>query len=289
LRAVGGSGGDCVFDDDYVFDNDYDFDFDFDFDFGGDFSLTMGMKKEPENDPLGYSDTPVLPDSGYHVHDGTRPQPPVVAAPAGRPPADATVLFDGSGLGHWVNVKDGGPCGWRLVDGAMEVVPGTGDIRSVEAFADCQLHLEFRSPEVVRNKGQGRGNSGVFLMERYEVQVLDNWDNPTYADGTVGALYGQTPPLANAIRRPGEWNEYDIVWKAPVFAGGKPVSPAVITVLLNGVVLHHAKELQGPTEHKKLAGYREHPASAPLKLQDHGDLVRFRNIWVREVGQYDAG
>lgn len=249
----------------------------------------MDPKRQLENEHLGYSDTPVLPDSGYHVHDGTRPQPPAVAAPAGQPPSDATVLFDGSSLDQWTNVKDGKPCGWTIVDDVMEVVPGVGDIRSVQSFGDCQLHLEFRSPVVVEKKGQGRGNSGVFLMERYEVQVLDNWENPTYADGTVGALYGQTPPLVNAIRQPGEWNEYDIVWKAPVFAGGELVSPAVITVLLNGVVLHHARELQGPTEHKILAGYREHPAKAPIKLQDHGDLVRFRNIWVRETGRYDAG
>jgi hypothetical protein len=124
-------------------------------------------------------------------------------------------------------------------------------------------------------------------MGCYEVQVLDNYENPTYPDGTVGAMYGQFPPLVNAIRAPGEWNSYDILWDAPAFDGDTLVSPARITVLLNGVVLHHGKVLQGPTEHKKLASYKAHPAQGPLKLQDHGDLVRFRNIWIRDIGQYD--
>lgn len=244
----------------------------------------MNPDRQLENEALGYSDTPVLPDSGYHVHDGTRPQMPIVDAQPGQPPSDAVVLFDGCGLEGWTNVKDGAPCGWQLVDGAaMEVVPGVGDIQSGKAFGSMQLHLEFMSPVVVKGKGQGRGNSGVFLMGRYEIQVLDNYENPTYADGTVGGIYGQTPPLVNPIRKPGEWNEYDILWTAPVFDGDELKSRAVVTVLLNGVVQHHAVTLHGPTEHKQLATYKSHPAKGPLKLQDHGDLVRFRNIWVREL------
>jgi len=250
--------------------------------------IPMPKKNQPENKALGYSDTPVLPDSGYTVHDGTRPQPPVVRAPAGAPPSDAAVLFNGASLAGWTSCKNGEAAAWKLLgDGVMEVVPGTGDIQTTAVFGSCQLHLEFMSPSVVLKQGQGRGNSGVFLMGCYEVQVLDNYENPTYPDGTVGAIYGQFPPLVNAIRAPGEWNSYDILWDAPEFNGETLVSPARITVLLNGVVLHHGKVLQGPTEHKQLASYKAHPAKGPLKLQDHGDLVRFRNIWIRDLGHYD--
>lgn len=242
----------------------------------------MTIPRQPENESLGYSDTPVLA-SGYHVHDGTRPQPPVVSAPADAPPSDAIVLFDGTGLEGWVNVNDGNPCGWEVDRGEMAVVPGVGDVRTEKTFGDCQLHVEFKSPEAVKGEGQGRGNSGVFLMGRYEIQVLDNYENPTYPDGTVGAIYGQTPPLANPIRRPGEWNVFDILWQAPVFEGERLKTPARVTVLLNGVVQHHARELEGPTQHQQLAHYTPHECKGPLQLQDHGDLVRFRNIWVRET------
>ncbi len=242
----------------------------------------MTIPRQPENEDLGYSDTPVL-NSGYTVHDGTRPQPPVVSAPADAPPSDAVILFDGSTLAGWKNVRDGESCGWKIEDGDMAVVPGVGDVQTEAVFGDCQLHLEFMSPVDVVGKGQGRGNSGVFLMGLYEIQVLDNFDNPTYPDGTVGAIYGQTPPLVNSIREPGVWNSYDILWKAPAFDGDTLVSLAAVTVMLNGVVLHHAKELEGPTQHKVLAQYAPHEAKGPLRLQDHGDLVRFRNIWMREL------
>ncbi|WFB35995.1 DUF1080 domain-containing protein [Kiritimatiellota bacterium B12222] len=239
--------------------------------------------RQLENEHLGYSDTPVL-SSGYHVHDGTRPQMPVVKAEPNQVPSDAVILFDGSSLEGWTNCRDGEACGWKLVeDEAMEVVPGVGDIQTTAEFGSMQLHVEFMSPAVVKGMGQGRGNSGVFLMGQYEIQVLDNWENPTYADGTVGGIYGQTPPLVNSIRKPGEWNVYDILWKAPVFDAEDLVSPAVVTVLLNGVVQHHAVTLKGPTEHRVLPGYKAHADKGPLKLQDHGDLVRFKNIWVREL------
>ncbi len=242
----------------------------------------MTIPRQTENENLGYSDTPIL-DSGYHVHDGTRPQPPVVSASADAPPSDAVVLFDGSSLDGWVNVRDGQRCGWELDQGELAVVPGTGDVQTEAEFGDCQLHLEFMSPVEVKAEGQGRGNSGVFFMGRYEIQVLDNFENPTYPDGTVGAVYGQTPPLVNPIRKPGEWNVYDILWKAPIFDGASLKSPAMVTVLLNGVVQHHAQVLEGPTQHKALAHYEPHSAKGPLKLQDHGDLVRFRNIWMRDL------
>ena len=236
---------------------------------------------------FGYDDTPQLPGSPYRVHDGTRPQPRVVTPGCcGLPPSDARVLFDGTGLDEWVG-REGGPVEWRLSSGTLEVVPGAGSIRTKAEFGSCQLHVEFRSPHVVKGEGQGRGNSGIFLMERYEVQVLDCHQNPTYADGLTGALYGQCPPLVNACRKPGEWSAYDILWEAPAFEGETLRRPAYITVLLNGVVLHHHLELRGATMHRKLPQYTPHPPTGALALQDHGDLVAFRNIWIRPLGGYD--
>lgn len=249
----------------------------------------MSMKRSPENEPLGFSNTPALPDSGYTVHDGARPQPRIVSPGAGyAPPEDATVLFNGANLEAWESVNASGPASWKLVEGrAMEVVPGSGNIRTRESFGDIQLHLEFACPAVIKGDGQGRGNSGVFLMGLYEVQVLDNYNNPTYADGTVGGLYGQRPPLVNAIREPGSWNTFDILWECPKFTNDKLTRPARITVLLNGIVLHHAQSLLGPTTHKELPPNEPHAATGPLMLQDHGDRVRFRNVWLRTLGEYD--
>ncbi len=243
--------------------------------------------RQPENTGLGYSDTPVLPDSGYHVHDGARPQPPVVTPGAGtQPPSDARLLFDGSHLDEWESVK-GGPALWKIEQDYCEVVPGTGNIRTKQPFGRIQLHVEFASPVAVLKEGQGRGNSGIFLMGLYEVQVLDCYQNPTYADGTVGGIYGQYPPLANAIRPPGEWNEYDILWEPPLFEGDRVVRAPFVTVMLNRIVVHHAKPLLGPTQHKRLTTLTPHAPTGPIILQDHNDLVRFRNIWVREIGEYD--
>ncbi|MCC5839898.1 MAG: DUF1080 domain-containing protein [Opitutales bacterium] len=242
------------------------------------------IPRQEENAHLGYSDTPVLPDSGYTVHDGTRPQPPTVRfSGPHHVPGDAVVLFGGDSLDGWVSKKTGEPAKWAVADGCMTVVPGTGDIRTARDLGDGHYHVEFRSPAEIKGKGQGRGNSGIFLLGLYEVQVLDNYDNPTYPDGTVGAIYGQFPPLANPIHAPGDWNTFDIIWKGPIFEGESLVSPAVITVLLNGVVQHHAKPLQGPTKHKELTGYEPHDPALPLALQDHGDLVSFRNIWYRPI------
>ncbi len=241
---------------------------------------------------LGYSDTPLIPGTNWHVHDGDRPQPRVVTPSSeyGAPPSDAVVLFDGSSLDGWVSAGDPARAAeWKLENGYMEVVPGTGDIKSKVEFGSCQLHLEWAEPEVVKGDGQGRGNSGVFLMELYEIQVLDGYRNPTYADGITGAVYGQCPPLVNACREPGRWQCYDIIWQAPAFDGETLLSPASVTVIQNGIVLHHARELQGPTEHRQTASYRPHEPEKSLKLQDHGDLVRFRNIWVRPLTAYDQG
>ncbi len=246
---------------------------------------------------LGYDDTPVIPGSQYRVHDGTRPQPRVIdpgtastQEQAGRVPSDAVVLFDGKNLSGWASSRDtANPAQWKVEDGFMEVVPGTGNIQTKEAFGDCQLHVEFAAPAAVKGDSQGRGNSGVFLMGRYEIQVLDCYDNPTYPDGTTAGIYGQYPPLVNACRKPGEWQTYDIIWEGPRFDGETLVRPARVTVIQNGVVVHHAQELQGPTEHRKLATYVPHPEAGPLMLQDHGDLVRFRNIWYRPLKGYDEG
>lgn len=244
---------------------------------------------------LGYDDTPVLPGSQYRVHDSARPEPGVVQPGTastqehpGRPPSDATVLFDGRSLDGWESAK-GGPAGWKVENGYMEVVPGTGDIQTKQRFGNCQLYLEWAAPAAVKGESQGRGNSGIFLMGLYEIQVLDCFQNPTYADGTTGAIYGQYPPLVNACRRPGEWQTYNIIWEGPVFDGERLVKPARVTVALNGIVLHHAAELQGPTQHRQLARYTPHPHEGPLRLQDHGDLVRFRNVWYRPLRAYDQG
>ncbi|MDD5706369.1 MAG: DUF1080 domain-containing protein [Kiritimatiellae bacterium] len=243
---------------------------------------------------IGYTDTPFIQGSTYRVHDAARPQPRVVTPGTfstqtrpGLPPSDAVVLFDGASLDGWLSCKDGGPAGWKVGGGCMQVVPGTGSIRTRAEFGSCQLHVEFAEPKVVKGESQGRGNSGVFLMRRYEVQVLDCYQNPTYSDGTTGAIYGQFPPLVNACRQPGEWSCYDIVWEAPVFDGDRLAKPAFLTVMLNGLILHNRQELLGPTQHRALAKYEPHPARDALELQDHGDLVRFRNIWYRPLTAYD--
>jgi hypothetical protein len=236
---------------------------------------------------VGYDDTPQLPGRKWLVHDGSRPQPRVVTpGAAGSAPSDAVVLFDGTDLSAWKG-RDGAAA-WKIEAGYMEAVPGTGDIQTVEQFGDCQLHLEFRSPHEVKGDSQGRGNSGVFLMGLYEIQVLDSYDNLTYADGGAGSIYGQHPVLVNASRKPGEWQSYDIIFQAPRFDGGALVSPAILTVAHNGVIVQHAQESDGPTGHRSVSSYSaDHPGSGPLKLQDHGDLVRFRNIWMRPMPASD--
>jgi hypothetical protein len=192
-------------------------------------------------------------------------------------PSDAVVLFDGKDLSHWKNADR-----WTIVDGAM--VAGRGAITSTDEFGDCQVHIEWSAPTPPKGSGQGRGNSGVFLMGIYEVQVLDSFDNTTYYDGQASAIYKQTPPMVNAMRKPGEWNTYDILWTAPRFNDdGSLKSPAYMTVLHNGVVTLNHFELKGDTPYSRPPRYNKHPDKGPLTLQDHGDPVRFRNIWVRPL------
>ena len=173
------------------------------------------------------------------------------------------------------------------MDGYFEVVPDTGDIATREKFGDCQLHVEWSERPDVSGTSQGRGNSGVYMMGRYEVQVLDPWKNPTYADGQAAAIYGQWPPLVNPGRPPGEWQVYDIIFEAPHFDGDKLVKPAYVTVLFNGVLVQNHKEEMGPTLHRQLAHYTAQPTEDSVVLQNHHDRVRFRNIWIRRLSGYD--
>jgi hypothetical protein len=212
-------------------------------------------------------------------------EPPIVTpGKAGSdPPSDATILFDGTDLSTWKSAADGSDAKWLVKDGYMQVVPKTGDIATKQEFGDCQLHIEWATPEQVKGQGQERGNSGVFLMERYEVQVLDSYQNKTYFHGQAGAIYNQYAPLVNASRKPGEWQTYDIIFKAPKFdEQGKVTERARITVLHNGVLIQNNVEIYGNTWHDRAALYIAHgPAS--LKLQDHGNPVRYRNIWIRQL------
>lgn len=238
--------------------------------------------------PRFYGDAP----DDHHpwaVHDGNRPQPPRVVpgefssqAQAGRPPADAVVLFDGTDLSAWQTDK-GAPAPWRVADGFMEVVPDTGGIQTRERFGDCQLHIEFAAPAKVEGSGQGRGNSGVFLMGRLEIQVLDCHDNETYADGSTGAYYGINPPLALPVNPPGKWQVYDIVFRRPVYRDGQVLDPGYITVFLNGVLVQDHTPLEGPGGHMGRTKPGPFPEKGPLSLQDHGNPTRFRNIWYRPL------
>jgi hypothetical protein len=232
------------------------------------------------------------PDANHPwaVHDNNRPQPVRVepAAVVGGAPSDAVVLFDGSeaSLTNWTHVKpDGKRKGdWIVQDGALQCVPGAGYIASKEEFGDCQLHVEWAAPTEIKGAGQGRGNSGVFLMGQIEVQVLDNYNNPSYPDGSAGAVYGVMPPAANALRAPGQWQSYDIIFRRPIVRDGVLLDEGSMTVLVNGVVVQDSTPLEGGGGHKKRKALNHaYPDAGPLRLQDHGNPVRYRNIWVRPL------
>ena len=244
----------------------------------------------------GYTDTPVLPGQKWRVHDAARLHPRVIVPGAestperpGRPPSDAIVLFNGKDLSNWTALDKQGPRapGWKAENGYVEVVPGTGHLITKEKFGDCQLHVEWATPSELRGAGQMRGNSGVLLMSRYEIQVLDSYQNQTYADGQAASIYGQYPPLVNASRPPGEWQTYDMVFEAPLFEGDKVVKPAYITVFHNGVLMHHRQAFIGRMAHARVGTYAPHGAEEPLMLQNHGDRVRYRNLWLRRLTGYD--
>jgi hypothetical protein len=247
-------------------------------------AVTLHAQQKPV---VGYDDTPMQPDGKWRIHDIKRPAPPVVApGPASAtpvtPPADATVLLGpGEDVSAWQMMK-GEPVTWVMKGGVLPT--GKGMIRTKAEFSDFQLHVEFATPSEVKGDSQGRGNSGVFLAGRFEIQVLDSYQNRTYADGQAAAMYGQHPPLVNASRPPGEWQTYDIVFTAPRFTqSGTLEKPAVVTVLHNGIVVHNAVPFWGPTTHRRIDPYTPETTKGPIALQDHGNPVRYRNIWIRRT------
>lgn len=249
--------------------------------------MSVAAMPATAQDRPGFKDTPMLPGGQWHVHDSDRPAPPLVtpAATPGSAPADAIVLFDGRSLDAWR--ADRTP--WLIEQGSMTIPSrassgGTNNLVSRQSFGDVQLHLEFRSPNPPAKSSQDRGNSGIWFMERYELQILDGSHNPTYADGVVGAVYGWKPPLANAARRPGEWQSYDVVFERPRFrADGTLLRPAYVTAFLNGVLVQNHQAMLGTTAWRKVARYEAHGDAAPIQLQDHDSPVSFRNIWVRPL------
>ena len=234
--------------------------------------------------PTGYDDTPMQPDGKWRVHDGNRPRPPVVTPgplASTAPPSDALVLLGpGNDLSRW-QATDGASASWPMSDGVLQT--GKGMLQTKAEFADVQLHVEFATPSDVKGNSQERGNSGVFLSGVFEIQVLDSFNNLTYADGQAAAMYGQYPPLVNASRKPGEWQSYDIAFTAPKFSGADLVAPAVATVFHNGVLVQNARPFWGPTAHRRIAPYIPSTARGPIRLQDHGNPVKYRNIWLREL------
>ncbi len=253
----------------------------------------LKARAQQADEHLGYQDTPMLPGGKWHVHDGLRPQPKEIDPGTfssqempGTPPSDAIVLFDGKDLSHWKN-GNGGPAGWTVENGYMKIAPKSGSISTRDEIGDCQLHIEWSAPTPPRGRGQERGNSGVLFFGRYEIQVLDSYQAKTYPDGQASAIYGTYPPLVNATRKPGEWQVYDILFTVPRFDGAKLVKPGYFTVLHNGVVVHNHAELLGNSNHRALPNYVAHPLKGSLVLQDHGNPVRYRNIWYRELKDYD--
>lgn len=248
---------------------------------------------EPAHLPrLGSVDGPQLPGQPWRVHDLFRPQPPVVT-PADvdltvPPPSDALVLFDGTDLALWGH-RDGEQPGlfiepqWKVENGYFQAAQGNGDLYTLDSFGSVQLHLEWAAPEKPQGRSQARGNSGIKFLGLYEVQILDSYNNRTYADGHAGAIYGQYPPAVNASRPPGKWQSYDIIFEIPEFQGDELVRPGYLTVLHNGVLVQHRRELAGVTGMKSPGKYSPHPPAGPIMLQDHGNPVRFRNIWVRSL------
>ena len=254
---------------------------------------TLNAQEPPASagdDVRGYNDTPQIKGQKWRVHDMARPRPvkvvPGALPSSAAPPSDAIVLFDGKDLSQWTSQGHGGVMHepkWKVEQGYMEIVPGTGRLVTKQSFGDCQLHVEWMIPESVTGRGQGRGNSGIELMTRYEIQVLETNQNLTYADGGAGAIYGVWPPLVNPARPQGEWNVYDIFFEAPHFDGDKLVKPANVTVMFNGVLVQNHKEYLGATTWRANGVYQPHPAEQPLSLQDHSQVVRYRNIWIRNV------
>src|SRR5262245_54007200 len=256
-------------------------------------AVDQGPVRDANNAVIGFTKTAEIPGTSWRIHDAARPHPRVVTpgATPGAPPSDAVVLFDGKDLSKFAHSRKGElvPAEWTVRDGYFEVVPKTGSIVTRDQFGDVQLHLEFMTPSPGRGWSQDRGNSGVKFMDLYEVQVLESYQNLTYADGQAGAIYGEYPPLVNATRKPGEWQTYDLVFEAPKFNGATALSPAYVTGIWNGVLVQHRRALNGPTSPTMTVhAYVPHASELPFTLQDHSHPVRYRNIWVRRLTGYDA-
>lgn len=248
-------------------------------------ALAVGVVARTQQAQLGYDNTPMQPDGKWRVHDGKRPQPVIVtpgpSAGMAAAPSDAVVLLGPDGnMSAWQGAG-GKPVAWTASGGIVQT--GRGGIETKDSFGDIQLHVEFATPSEVKGDGQGRGNSGVYLAGVFEIQVLDSYNNPTYPDGQAASMYGQFPPLVNASRPPGEWQAYDITFTAPRFSGNKLEAPAVVTVLHNGVLVHNARAFWGPTAHQRIDPYVPESVSGPIRLQDHQNPVRYRNIWLRRL------
>ncbi|HEX2972190.1 MAG TPA: family 16 glycoside hydrolase [Tepidisphaeraceae bacterium] len=252
--------------------------------------MFAGMASAVPSEPSFYGDPP----DDHHpwaIHDPHRPQPKLVTPGTfsqpdqpGKAPSDAVILFDGTDLSKWEADKEGSqPSKWIVKDGAMECTPGSGYIRTKEKFGDVQLHIEWAAPKKAEGSSQGRGNSGIFLLGMCEIQVLDNYNNPTYSDGFAGSFYGINPPQANVVRAPGEYQVVDIVFRRPVYKDGKALDPGYVTVFLNGVLVQDHTMLEGPGGHMARTKAGPMPEKGPLKLQDHGNPVRYRNIWIRPL------
>jgi hypothetical protein len=249
-----------------------------------------GPVRGPNKEIIGYTNMAEIPGTPWRIHDAARPQPPVVTPgpTPGAPPADAIVLFDGKDLSKFAHNRKGQlvAAEWPVRDGYFETGAGAGSVVTRESFGDVQLHLEFATPADASGFSQGRGNSGVILMGRYEVQVLDSFNNITYADGMAASIYGEHPPMVNAARKPGEWQTYDIMFEAPVFKGTTLVRPAYLTVIWNGVLVHHRRAVMGSTSATMQPhSYTPHDAELPLTLQDHSNPVRYRNVWIRRLNR----
>lgn len=260
--------------------------------FGAGGGAVLTARAQQQDEHLGYQDTPIIPGHKWHVHDGLRPQPKEIDPGAfssndmpGKPPSDANVLFDGKDISHWKSTG-GGDAGWKVENGYMQVA-GKDSIATRDEIGDCQLHIEWSAPTPPKGAGQGRGNSGVLFFGRYEIQVLDSYQAKTYPDGQAASIYGSYPPLVNATRKPGAWQMYDIIFTVPRFEGEKLVKPGYFTVLHNGVVMHNHAELLGTSNHRALPNYQPHPPKGSLVLQNHGNPVRYRNVWYRELKDYD--
>jgi hypothetical protein len=232
----------------------------------------------------GYTHTPLIPGQKWKVHSPDRPTPkavhpgkPTTETKAGAAPSDAIVLFGGKNTSAFKKNA------WKVIDGELEA--GKGNLVTNQPFGDCQIHAEWRTPSPPRGGAGNRGNSGFYIMTKYELQVYDSFSSKIYADGSAGAVYGQSPPLVNATRKPGEWQVFDVIFTAPVFDGATLKSPARITAIHNGVLVQNNTEILGPTQHQRAPRYGPHAAKLPLLIQGHGSPVRYRNIWIRELNQ----